>query len=104
MTNADLTPELCGGSGLDRECLGFVEEMPMLEAVKELADELVEQVPCRCGVSVAVFSSASVVLASGFTMRGSSEGPDPPGRCKPVVLDAAVSDRNRLPGGSSDGC
>jgi hypothetical protein len=68
------------------ECLGFVVGLPVLQAVVELAEELVEQVPGRGGVTVTVFSSASIVLAGGLVVGGGGKGPHPADVGEPVVL------------------
>jgi hypothetical protein len=59
----------------------------VLEAVVELTDEPVEQVPLRGGVTISVFLSPAVVLASRLAVRGCGERPDPSGGSQSVVLD-----------------
>ena len=63
-----------------------------MQAVVELAEQLVEQAPVGCSVAVTVFSALPVVRAGGFAVRGGSERPDPSGVGHAVVLDAAVTD------------
>ena len=58
----------------------------------ELAEEFVEQVAVGGGVAVAVFPSLAVMLAGGFAVGGSREGPHPADVGEPVVLDLAVRD------------
>jgi hypothetical protein len=55
---------LCRGVNGHRECLGFIERLAVLQAVIELSEEFVEQVPCCRAMAVAVFSSAPVVLCA----------------------------------------
>ncbi len=50
-----------GGGKFGREGLGFVEQDVLGEAVVELADHLVEEVPLGGGVPVAGFAAALVV-------------------------------------------
>lgn len=61
-----------------REGLGFVVGLLVLKAVVELTDELVEQVPLRSGVTISVFSSTAVVLASRSAVISGAECPVPP--------------------------
>jgi hypothetical protein len=68
----------------------FVEELPGLEAVMQLAEHAVEQVPLGLGVPVSVLASAPVV---GFgARRGGQGGERPEEACgdEPVVLDEAA--------------
>ena len=69
-----------------------VEGLTGLQAVVELAEHFVEQVAQRGGVTVAVVSAVSVVLAGGALVDGSVGGPDPADRGEAVVLDAAMGD------------
>ena len=74
----------------------------MLQAVVELPDESVEQVPLRCGVTISVLSSTAVVLARRLAVRGSGERPYPAGGGQPVVLDPSVGDRDATSRRSGD--
>jgi hypothetical protein len=49
----------------------------VLQAVVELADEFVEQVPLGGGVPVALVSAAPVVVAGTVTVGGGGECLDP---------------------------
>jgi hypothetical protein len=53
----------------------FVEVLPSLEAVVELTEEAVQQVPLCGGVPVAVVASASVVRVRAGRSGEGGEGP-----------------------------
>jgi hypothetical protein len=72
--------------------------------VVELTDQLVEEVPGRCGVPVAVVSPAPIVIASWLTVCCCGESPNPTNGSESGVLDPAVCDRQRAPGGAGDRC
>jgi hypothetical protein len=67
----------------------LVEDLPVLETVVKLPEQFVEQVPCRCGVSVAVVSAFAVILPRWRAVGSGGECPDPPGGLEPVILVAA---------------
>jgi hypothetical protein len=74
-----------------RECLGYVEGLPVLQAAVELAEELVEKVAVGGGMPAAVFPPLAVVLAGGLTVGGSRKGPHPADGGQPVVFDMAAA-------------
>lgn len=63
----------------------------------QLAEHLVEQVPQRGRVAVAVCPPAQIVIAGRAFVGNRGEGPDPSGRGETVVLDASMGDGDRLP-------
>lgn len=68
----------------------------------QLAEHLVEQVPHRWRVAVTVGAPPQVVLAGRAFLRHRGEGPDLSGGGQAVVIDAPMSDRDRLTGGPGD--
>lgn len=74
-----------------------------LEAVVELAEEAVQQVPLCGGMPVAMLTSASVVrVGSGGGGEG-GEGPEEAGVDQAVVLDEPAADETLLARGPGDG-
>ncbi len=73
-----------------------------MQAVPQLSELAVEQVPQRRGMAVAVISAALVVGSGVLVVDDSCPGPHPTGCGESVVLDPAVSDRQRPSGGSGD--
>lgn len=81
----------------------FVEQFPSLEAVEELADHAVEQVPlCLCMSVPALASTPVVGVRSGRGLQR-GEGPEEAGVVEPVVLHSAAADVVLLAGGAGDG-
>jgi hypothetical protein len=77
----------------------------VLEAVIELAEELVEQIAVGGGMTVPVFPPLAVVLASRLTVGGGRKGPHPTDVGESVVLDMTMGDRQgsaRCTGDGSD--
>jgi hypothetical protein len=83
---------------------GVVEVLPGLEAVVELTEEAVQQVPLCGSVPVAVVASASVVRVRAGRSGEGGEGPKKAGVDEAVVLDEASADEALFAGGSGDGC
>src|SRR5690606_5520972 len=80
----------------------FVEELPGLQAVVELADHAVEQVPLRLGMPVSVVAPSPVVGGGSGRGREGGEGPLVTGVGQAVVLDVAASDEAFLARGLGD--
>jgi hypothetical protein len=57
------------------ESVGFVIELVGVQAVMQLAEELVEQVPLRLGVTVPVVSASSVMRVGSRRRAQRAEGP-----------------------------
>lgn len=74
-----------------------------LQAVVELAEHLVEQVPDRGCMAVAVVAAASVVLLAGPWQNDQGGAPDPADGGQAVVLDSPVGDGDRFAGSPGDG-
>ncbi|MEG8184662.1 hypothetical protein GZH49_40240 [Nocardia terpenica] len=78
-----------------------IEWLTGLEAVMELAEHLVEQMPQGCRVSISVCWALLVVPAGGAVLGCGGECPDPAGG-EAVVLAPAVGDGDRLAGRAGD--
>jgi hypothetical protein len=90
----------CDGFGVVcglAECLDRVVVFAGLQAVVELAEEAVEQVPQGCGVAVTVLSSAAVVILWCARFGHGREGPEEPDDVEPVVFHGAADDGNAAP-------
>jgi hypothetical protein len=81
---------------------GFVEVLPGLEAVVDLAQEAVEQIPLGGRVPVSCATSTSVVLVGSFEALQGREGPEESCCHEPVVLDEPPAHVGLLPGGAGD--
>src|ERR1700752_875457 len=81
-----------------------VEELPGLQAVVELTDHAVEQVPLGLGVPVAPFTPSPVVGVGSGRGPERGEGPEEARRDESVVLDEAASDVVLLAGSTGDRC
>ena len=83
------------------ESVGFVVELVGVQAVMQLSEELVEQVPLRLGVTVPVVSASPVMRVGSRRRPQRAQGPQEPGMGESLIFDVAVSDdtgqRHRLP-------
>jgi hypothetical protein len=84
------------------ECLGFVVELAGVQAVMQLAEELVEQVSLRLGVTVAVVSASPVVRVGSRRRAQRAQGPQEPGMGESLIFDVAMSDDTAFTAGASD--
>jgi hypothetical protein len=64
------------------ECVNLVVELVGAQALIQLAEELVEQVPLRLGVAVPVVSAAAVMRVGGRGRAQRAEGPQEPCLCE----------------------
>src|SRR4051794_9887890 len=75
-----------------------------LEAVVQLAEELVEQIALSADMPVAATSSCLVVHSAGEIVLDCGTHPDVACGCDPVVFGAPIGNVVTLAGGSGDRC
>ena len=86
-----------------RECFHGVEHLLVLQAVVELTEKLVDQVPNCCRVMVTLIPTPPVVVLGGGMVGHGSEAPYPAGGGESIVLDSAAGDGDRTTRGPRDG-
>ena len=84
------------------ESVGFVVELVGVQAVMQLSEELVEQVPLRLGVTVPVVSASPVMRVGSRRRPQRTQGPQEPGMGESLIFDVAVSDDTAFAAGAGD--
>jgi hypothetical protein len=82
--------------------MGFVVEPVGVQAVMQLAEELVEQVPLCLGVTVPVVSASPVMRVGSRRRAQRAQGPQEPRMCQSLILDVAMGDDMAFAAGAGD--